>query len=492
MTDRADTQVPAAPKAGPDAVPLGRYKAFLLRNGAIVAVALVLGVSAGALRTAFSDRTYTTRVDIFAPAVALHSGASLTAILPPSPAPDEDRPPRESTMDTEARLALSEKAIAPLAKVRGFPDDREALRERVTITVPPYTRVLTIEVRAGEPKAARDGARTLARSYLAVRREIVAGIQARNRQAVQQNLSLLRAELRAINGKPTNIARLTARSREQLILKQIGVMQRQLAQTEDRTLLSGEVMNSPQVPLRADDSRGDVALTTGLGVGLLTGLLLGLVQDRRPRRIRTAADLRRAVTLPVLAEVSDGPDGLRDACRRLRNVIREEQAATVLLIGVAEAPAERVARTLAAVCVQADLSTALLLVGADHDRVAGDDTGTGDDTGGRDVGGSPAPGRPGEIEGVIMHAIASGGDRQLSAAVRKARRDADLVIITGAALHSSDTATFATICDLTFLTVELGRVSADELISSTAYLAYTAAPARGLVLIASEDARRRP
>jgi hypothetical protein len=486
MTGRTDARVPAAPRAGPDAVPLGRYKAFLLRNGAIVAVALVLGISAGALRTAFSDRTYTTRVDIFAPAVALHSGASLTAILPPSPAPDEDRPPRESTMDTEAQLALSERAIAPLAKVRGFPDDREALRGRVTITVPPYTRVLTIQVRADKPKAARDGARKLARSYLALRREIVAGIQARNRQAVQQNLALLRAELRAINGKPTDIARLTARSREQLILKQIGVMQRQLAQTEDRTLLSGEVMNSPEVPLRADDSRGDVALTTGLGVGLLTGLLLGLVQDRRPRRIRTAADLRRAVALPVLAEVSDDPDGLRDACRRLRNVIREEQAATVLLIGVAEAPAERVARTLAGVCVQADLSTALLRVGTDEG------TGTDDDTGGRDPGGPPAPGRSGDTADVSVHAIPSGGDRQLSAAVRKARRDADLVIITGPALHSSDAATFATICDLTFLTVELGGVSADELISSTAYLAYTAAPARGLVLIAPENVRRRP
>ncbi|MBC6459067.1 hypothetical protein [Actinomadura sp. HBU206391] len=488
MTDRAGARTSTAPRAGPDAVPFGRYGAFLRRNGAIVVLALILGVSAGALRTAFTDRTYTSTVEIFAPAVALHSGASVTAILPATPATGDQDPPSESTMDTEAQLALSEKALAPLAKVRGFPADRVALRKRITVTVPAYTRVLTLQVRAADAKTARDGARALTRSYLALRKEIIAGIQARNRQAVARNLSLLRAELHAIDGKPTDIARLTARGRRQVITKQIGVMQRQLAQTEDRTLQSGEVVNSPEVPLRADDSRGDVGLSTGLGVGLLAGLLLGLIQDRRPRRIRTAADVRRVGALPVLAEARDRPDLLRDACRRLRNIIHEEQATTVLLTGVAEAPTEQVARMLASVCALGGTSTMLLRVGVDADEnvVAGPAAGV------NGANGAVESHRGADAtEGVTVRTIPSGGDRQLSAAVRKARRESDLVVITGPPLHSSDTATFATICDLTFLTVELGRVSADELIWNTTYLAYTAAPARGLVLIDPANQRRR-
>jgi uncharacterized protein involved in exopolysaccharide biosynthesis len=459
----------------PDAVPLGRYGGFLRRNAVIVAVALAMGMAAGGLRLGFMERTYTSAVAIFAPPVALHSGAPLVGSIPTA---EDPRPPRESTMDTEAQLALSDTSLRRLATVPGFRIKRERLRKRITITVPTYTRVLSIKVRAHTAKEARNGARTLAKSYLALRKEIVAGIQARNRETLQRNLSLLRAQLRAIDGKPAGIARLTARGRQQVITKQITVLQRQLAENEDKSAQAGEVVDSASLPLGPDSRRADVTLSSWLGIGLLTGLLLGLVQDRRPRRLRSAADVRRTVTIPILAEDRDGSEGLREACRRLRNVIQEEGAVSVLLSGVAGAATDRMARMLTSVCAQGGMSTALLRMGPDQSVDQSVDEGAGGD----DAAPGPPEWRTDAGGRTSVRTVPPGGDRHLSAEVRRALRDADLVVVTGPALHSPETATLATVCDLTFVVVELGGVSADQLIAGATYIAYAAAPPRGLVL----------
>jgi capsular polysaccharide biosynthesis protein len=462
----------SGPSGGtPDAVPFGRYGAFLRRNGRVVALALVLGIAVGGLRLGFSQRTYTSTVAIFAPPVALHSGAPVLGSVPTA---EDPRPPRESTMDTEAQIALSDATLRRLATVRGFRLDRERLKKRISIIVPAYTRVLSIKVRAHTAKDARNGARTLAKSYLGLRKQIVAGIQARNRETLQRNLSLLRAQVRVIDGKPTDIARLTARGRRQVINKQIATIQRQLAQNDDKSLQSGEVVDSANLPLGPDSRRADVTLSSWLGIGLLTGLLLGLVQDRRPRRIRSSADVRRTVTVPVLAEDRNGTDGLREACRRLRNVIQEEKATTVLLSGAAGAATEAMARTLVSVCAQGGMSTTLLLVGIEE--AARDDSLDDVESGPEHEWRTRASGR------TSVTTIPAGGDRHLSAAVRKAGRDADLVVVTGPSLHTPETATLTAVCDLTFVVVELGGLSAGQLIAGATYLAYAAAPPRGLVL----------
>jgi capsular polysaccharide biosynthesis protein len=490
MTEGTGVRTPAPQSAASaDAVPVGRYGAFLRRNKTVVAIALALGVAGAGLRLGFTERTYTSTVAIFAPPVALHSGAALTASTI-TPDLDDQRPPRESTMDTEAQLALSDKSLTRLSKVRGFRIERERLKKRISVTVPTYTRVLSIKVRAHTAEEARDGARTLAKSYLALRKEIVAGIQQHNQETLQRNLSLLRAQLRAIDGRTTDIARLTARGRQQILTKQIGVVQRQLAQNNDKTAQAGEVVHSADLSPEADGSRADVVVSTGLGLGLLGGLLLGLVQDRRPRRVRSLADLRRAVTLPVLAEVRDGPDGLRDACRRLRNVVHEEEAGAILLTGIPGAAADPMARMLARVCVQGGTSTTILRVGVDRDE-RGDGRWDRRRDGPPGSGGVAGAGTRADTEGHVRAAdgdeidvrtIPPGGERQLSAALRKARREADLVVVTGSALRSPETTVFAAACDLTFLAVELGRITANELVSGTAYLADAAAPPRGLVL----------
>lgn len=455
-----DVRTPALRGAGADTVPLSRYANFLRRNRVAVALVLVLGMSLSALRLLASEPTYTSAVSVFAPPVALHTGLGLTAGTTTTVS---DREPRQTTMDTEAQLAQSDEVFAALAKLPGFRLGRERLRNRISITVPAYTRVLAIEVRAHSAGQARAGARTVARGYLDLRKKIVAGIQERNQRTLENNLTLLRAQQRALDGKATDTARLAPRGRKEELSTRIVAVREQLALARDRSPQFGEIVLGPSAPVRTDRSRADVALTTGCGLGLLGGLLLGLIQDRRPRRIRSFSDVRRAVSLPVIAEVDNTPGGLHEAGRRLRNVIHHEGAGVVLLTGVSGSATEQLARGLTSVFTQAGMSTALLRVG------------TGEDTGGR-RGGLPLSPE------TSVHSAPTGGDGQLSATVRRVRRDTDLVVVTGPALHSPDAVILATICDLTFVVVALHRISVDELASGAAYLEYAAAPARGLVL----------
>ncbi len=97
-------------------------------------------------------------------------------------------------MDTEAQLVWSEKVLTQLAARPGFDAPRDELRERIELAVPTGTQVLTIGVRAGTPAAARAGARVVAAAYLGLRKQILGAIQQRSRQALEQNLELLRTQ----------------------------------------------------------------------------------------------------------------------------------------------------------------------------------------------------------------------------------------------------------------------------------------------------------
>jgi capsular polysaccharide biosynthesis protein len=459
MTNGTDVRTPAPPGTGVDTVPLSRYANFLRRNKAAVVVLLILGTALSVLRVVAAHPTYTSTVEVFAPAVPLHTGLGLTA---GTTTVVSDRAPRQTTMDTEAQLAQADQVLSAVAKVRGFRISRERLKKRISITVPAYTQVLSIRVTAYSAGEAQAGARTLVRSYLALRKNIVAGIQARNLRVLENSLTLLRAQLRALHGKSSDPARLTPYGRREELSTRIIAVRDQVAQARDKTPQFGEIVLGPTTPQHPNGSRADVALSTGCGIGLLGGLLLGLVQDRRPRRIRSFADVRRAVSLPVIAEVDSSPDGLHEAGRKLRNVIHTEEAEVVLLTGVSGSATEQLARALTSVITQAGMSTAILRVGAgaERGRRAGTPLSTATD----------------------VHTVPTGGDGQLSAAVRRARRDTDLVVVIGPALHSPDAVILATICDLTFVVVALSRISVEELASGASYLGYAATPARGLVL----------
>jgi capsular polysaccharide biosynthesis protein len=413
--------------------------------------------------------------------VPLHAGRL------PGPNDEEEEPsrPKDATVDTEAQLVRSDEVISRLRTLPGFKDTPEGLRGRITLRVPANTRVITIGVAAGTPALAQDGAEVVGEAYLNLRTEILGGIQQRNREALTRQESLLAEQLKALPAESESLSRRTARTRRQAVEKQLGEVRKQLAAIDGQEVQSGEVMQSPTLPRRPEDRRRDVGLASGAGLGLLLALGAGLLRDRRPRRIRTEASLRLRTGIPMLGtSVPHEPD--RDGtCRRLRNLVFDEDAHTVLLAGAPAAAALPVARELSRLCASSGTATALLWLQEDHDSPP-----PALDPFPRARNGPDAE-TAAQAASCTQHTVrVTDGDRGLRSAVAKARERAEIIVVTGPALGSVSTLSLATFCDLTIVVAERQNAVDADVAHGISLLEEAAAPARGLILTEPREAGR--
>jgi capsular polysaccharide biosynthesis protein len=446
-----------------DAVRLNRYQRFVRRQWPVLLVAAVIGGIFGQVRSATVGHTYTSTVTVMAPPVSVESG------LPPltdGPFALVDQKPILDTMDTEAQLATSGLVLEQLKKVPGFNVPAVQLGERVSIVAPANSRILTIGVRAARPGNAREGARTIARTYIKLRGRVIGDYQTRNRQTINRRLVVLQSELDALPSDPSSFARITVRTRRQALQRQMLDARKQLA-FEDQF---AQVLRAPDRPSRPDDPESDVNRTSGMGLGLLGGLMIGLIRDRRPRRLRYARDVRRRIRLPVLTDV--GRDGLADAGRRLRNLGFAEDARTILVAGMPGETADPVAVSVASAFAQGGAPTTLLRVGERPKGPRGD---------------TP-------VAGVGVFRVetlpADAGDRALARAVERAHHDYGVVVISGPPLATTEAGTLAAISDITLVTIELRQITDRPLIAAITYLDAAGASPRGIVITNGKKRKR--
>lgn len=449
----------------PDAISLTWYTGLVRRQWWVLVAAVLVGALLGTLRTMLLvEPTYTATVAVLAPPVPLHSGLQESTPLAGAGSTAKRRP-RDSTMDTETQLVLSNEVLSRLSTFPGFRVERRELVERISMRVPPNTRVLTIMVRAGSPAAARDGADVLAEAYLTLREEILGGIQQRNRESLQRRQKLLQEELEALPGDPAELTRLTVRTRRQAINREISEVQRELSALDGTAVQPGEVVRGAGLPPAPDDPGRQVSRTGGAGLGLLVGVALALRRDRRPRRLRSTGDVRDSLALPVLAEVTGRRASRLHACRRLRNLVNERRARTLLLTGAPTRDVVELAHGVAAACKEGGMDVAVLEIGT---RAAARST--------------------------PYRVVAVGADeeeRVITAALARARRDTDVVIVTGMPLGEADSIGGAVGCDLTVLAADVEHVLDRELIAGVEALEKVTAAPHGLVLIVPDGSRRR-
>jgi capsular polysaccharide biosynthesis protein len=450
-----------------DAVRLGRYSGFVRRQWPVLLLAIALGGVGGTIRSATVHPAYTATVSVLVPPVAIESG------LPPltqGPYATIDQKPVLDTMDTEAQLVTSGSVLEQLKRVPGFRVPSDQLAKRVSVTASAYSRVLVIGVRANRPGNARQGARTLARTFIKLRDRVIGQYQTRNRQAINRRLVVLEAELKALPTDPSELTRITARTRRQALQRQIMDAKKQLRFTDE----FAQVVNASTRPSRPDDPASDVNRTSGMGVGLLAGIAVGLVRDRRPRRLRYARDVRRRIPVPILTDT--GREDLADSGRRLRNLAFAEDARTVLVTGMPGETAEAVAVSVAAAFAHGGAPTTLLRIADEQLPVY--------------PAGERSPDeRDGGLGSFRVVALSTDdGDRGLADAVEQAHHDAGVVVISGPALDTAEAGTLAAISDITLVTITLKRVTDRPLTAAIAHLISAGAPPRGIVITHPKDA----
>lgn len=221
-----------------------------LRSGApVLAVLALLGALLGGVATAQETVMHGAKVSILLSQAPVYlSSADLG---------DEAALPRDITVDTEAALTVSR---ASLSRVLGTtdPERLRLLRERILVSAPENTRVLTIEVRATSADRADLLATAVAGSYLKTRRDYLSARR-------DQSLAILRERLGEIT-QPTVGVLSTSVEATRLRIEQA------LTETLYTPTTAGEVIRTE--PAKAVRRQGEVAVTSGIALGVLAGTAL--------------------------------------------------------------------------------------------------------------------------------------------------------------------------------------------------------------------------
>ncbi|WP_320069001.1 lipopolysaccharide biosynthesis protein [Micromonospora sp. RTGN7] len=294
------------------------YLEWLRRRWWILVVAALLGAGAGMLVSQVQTRTY----------------VSTTSLLVRQVGQDAN-PGAKVNLDTEAQvirsLVVAERAQA-LLKTTIPPED---LVRSLSVTVPPNSQVLQIVYEAGSPEAAQAGSHAFGQAYLDLRLATATRSLENETTALKQQITETNKQLAAVAGKiaaaPSNsVERARAEADRNVLTNQLASLNSRLSPLLSTALDPGEIISDAALPRKPSSPNTTLNLASGLGAGLLFGIVLALVLDRLDTRVRRGRDVADRLGLPMLLELPTGSTGLtilpaaHEVSRemgRLRNVL---------------------------------------------------------------------------------------------------------------------------------------------------------------------------
>jgi hypothetical protein len=239
---------------------------MLVRHRRLLAASAALGLFAGLAAVALSPPLWVSSATVLASAVALD---------PQAPADQPIRARAAVTIDTEAAILLSH-LVLPRA-VSGTTLTPGQLARQTSLTAPPNSRAIRIQVRDRDGARARLLTAQLAGAYLDARRKLLSSRRTQQIAAVQRELTALagqEAELAQFDGELSGSTPVTIR-RAQLL--------GQLTGLESQDVAAGELLRAATLPRRVS-SQPEVPIVSWLLLGLVAGGVVIAVLERRPRR----------------------------------------------------------------------------------------------------------------------------------------------------------------------------------------------------------------
>lgn len=274
-----------------DGPTLMAYLDWLRRRWWILALAALLGAGAGLLVTQLQTRTYT----------------STTALLVRQLGADAN-PGAKVNLDTEAQVVRS-LVVADRARglmKSGLPTDE--LVRALTVTVPPNSQILQVTYAAGTPQAAQSGSHSFAQAYLDLRLATASKALENETTAIRQQIADVNKQLAAVSGRiaaaPANSAdRARAEADRSVLTNQLGSLNSRLSPLVTSSLNPGEIISDAPLPKSPSSPNQTLNLASGMGAGLLLGIVLALVIDRLDTRVRRGRDIASRLGLPMLLEL---------------------------------------------------------------------------------------------------------------------------------------------------------------------------------------------
>ena len=301
----------AEPAENPEA---GQGPSLLRRRWKAVVLGILLGLAAGQLFTAVSTPRYSSTTSVLVlPTRTTTASATGGAAS-------------EVNMNTESELVRSAQVAGGAATTLKSTEPLSALLERLTVTVPPNSQVLSIAYADRTAQLAQQGARAVAQAYLASREADVDADVERLTGALRKDLEFAEEQLRLATDKaaslPTNSPdRVYAEAQRDILGSQITNLNSRLTTLTAGGSEAGVIITDAVLPARASFPVPWLDLAAGLFLGLLLGLALALLVDRLDHRVRRGSDLSRRLGLPVLADLSGSSADTPGAFDRMRNTI---------------------------------------------------------------------------------------------------------------------------------------------------------------------------
>jgi capsular polysaccharide biosynthesis protein len=280
------------------------YMGVLRRRWWIVLVLACLGVLAAGAYIAKAPKAYTATasVNVTATGVSQAQGGAVAG----------GRTSSAVNLDTEAQIVKSTSVADIAARALHSPVTTTALLGNVSVAVPANSSILQISCQAKSAAQASSCANAFAAAYLQNRNATAAGTTNSELKTVQGELTgLERSTTRLtlqIRSLPVNSTqRASAESQLQSESGQLKVLASQAASLSAQAAANsgGSVISKATPPAKPSSPKKSIILPSGLLAGLLIGLVIAFLLDKRDTRIkdtRTLGQFRAPVLLSISAK----------------------------------------------------------------------------------------------------------------------------------------------------------------------------------------------
>ena len=499
---------PTSPGQGrPVDVELSEYGETFKRRWRLILLCMLLGGLLAASLLYILPKTYMSSASVLVAATGQNGGVA------------NGRTTTEVNLDTEAQLVKSSAVAKLVAEQLGSDLSPRQLAKNAEVTVPPNTSVLDVTFQATTPEEARAGAAAFAEAYLESRRSVAAAQNEAQRKTLADRIEALGSKVlkmdEEIQALPEgSIARAYKNSRRNLLLRQMVAINEQSIEYNSAETNPGEVITAPEAPKEASAPNVMIFMTSGVMLGLLAGLILAFVVDRRDRRVRDRRAIERLgldplvplVLVPPLGEIATPADTRYrpESMRMLRNSLLAKmpggQGSVIVAAASKGSAGSAVALNLAATFARGGLKVILARVGSHgaHEEEMLARTGLADVLHDRasfaevlePVADEPGlerllVGRDGAIDSELVKS------EHFQDVFAELRTKADILVIDAAPFsENADAQTLATVFDGVVLVATVKQTTIEDIVEAVDQLRHVSARVFGAV-VAHQGTRRR-
>ncbi len=306
-------------KSVPEDLALTDYTDVLKRRWWLIVLVAIIGALGSLGYYKVAHKTYTATASVF---VTGNSGNANQV--------SNGRTSGTVNLDTEAQVVQSVVVAQAAAKLMHSPTSLPQILSRVKVTVPANSQVLSISCQSGKPATAATCAESFAEAYLNYSSATATASTNSQLKAIQSKISALESTssklIIEIANLPSNSSQRAA-GQEQLNSdnSQLSSLNNQVAQLTAALAdpSAGSIISNAAPPQTATSPRLLLVGPSGLLVGLLLGLVLAFIVNRRDRRIRGPRDVDQ-LDVPVLMSLPLKRSALELAIAAPRSVIGRE------------------------------------------------------------------------------------------------------------------------------------------------------------------------